>query len=839
MRRKRLWVAAFFLLVLVLALPLLLNLEMFRGPVHRALERELGRPVEMASLTARLLPRPSVVAERVMVHDDPAFGPEPFLYAERVDCRLPTRVFWTWRLECSEIFFSHPTINLVRAPTGAWNVAGLLVAGRASPVVHLPPVSATEGRVNVKFGASKQVYALTDVRLRLEPRVQGRWQINLEATPMRVDRRLGETGTLHLQGEAGPAREFSSVPFFLDAAVDGGSLAQWWTLFRGTELPVTATTSWQLRFEGTPADWTVRGTLNLAELRRWDLLASPRSPRWQMDVVLRRLADEDLLIVEEAVVRARQTEVQLAGRIQQPFGQRRWELEVSSARLSLDELVAQLAGLKAGFAPALRCEGDAQATLQIAGPVSTWKGTLAAPAGAAVRVPGLSQPVQLSDLRLRYESGRLSLEPLTLRFAPDSALAVSGELKLDDPQLPYRLRWKSAQVQLEPLWRTAEALGWNLFRQARWEGRAQLDLEWRGRLRGAAPPPWPESGWQGSLEVRDARFRPPEFNHSLEIPLLRFTWKGAAAEAQPLVVRLGENNLTASAQRRKPGEAWNFTLAGARLRLSDVNDLVNPAQRGFFERLTRSDSRPPPDWSRGMAVGKLHIGELAAGPLRLAGVEADADWQAGLLSLQHLRFRAYAGRFDGDLRSDFRVSPPHYRLAGNIRQMEVAELLTDSTSLGNLFAGLVSAEMALESSGATPRDLRRNLNGRIVGGINHGTLTRFNVLAALAQAGGQSPGPSASGDVTPMQSLAGEFRVGEEKVELTSAQMIVEGAALELSGSVGFDGRLDLSLSGAPLRLAGREPAPVAAKIFPGTYRVTGSLARPEFQLSESPRSSP
>ena len=839
MRRKRLWVAAFLLLLLVLALPLLLNLEMFRGPVHRALERELGRPVEIASLTARLLPRPSVVAEGVLVHDEPVFGYEPFLYAERVDCRLPGRVFWTWRLECSEIFFFRPTINLVRAPTGAWNVAALLVAGKASPVVQLPPVSATEGRINVKFGASKQVYALSDVRLRLEPRAQGRWQINLEATPMRVDRRLGETGTLRLQGEAGPAREFSSVPFFLDAAVDDGSLAQWWTLFSGAELPVTASTSWQLRFEGTPADWTVRGTLSLANLRRWDLLATPRSPRWQMEVKLRRLAREDLLIVEEAVVRARQTEVQLAGRVQQPFGQRRWELEVSSARLALDELAAQLAGLKADFASGLRCEGDAQATLQIAGPAATWKGTLAAPAGAAVRVPGVPQPVLLSDLRLRYDRGRLSLDPLTLRFAPDGALAMSGELRLDDPQLPYRLRWKSSQVQLEPLWRTAEALGWNLVRQARWEGRAQFDLEWRGRLRGSAPGPWPESGWQGSLELREARFQPVEFNHSLEVPVLRLAWKGAAAEAQPLVLRLGENNFTLSGQRRRPDEAWNFSLAGARLRLADVNDLVNPAQRGFFERLARSDSRPQPDWSRGKAVGKLRIGEVSAGPLRLAGMEADADWQAGVLSLQHLRFRAYAGRFDGDLQSDFRVSPPRYRLAGNIRQMAVAELLADSTSLGKLFAGLVSAEMALESSGARSSELRRNLQGRVVGGINHGTITHVNVLTALAQAAGQDPGPNAPGGVTPMQSLAGEFRVGEEKIELTAAQMIVEGAALELSGRVGFDGRLDLSLSGAPLRLAGREPAPVAARVFPGNYRVTGSISRPEFQVSESPRSSP
>ncbi|HSC77686.1 MAG TPA: AsmA-like C-terminal region-containing protein, partial [Candidatus Acidoferrales bacterium] len=298
---------------------------------------------------------------------------------------------------------------------------------------------------------------------------------------------------------------------------------------------------------------------------------------------------------------------------------------------------------------------------------------------------------------------------------------------------------------------------------------------------------------------------------------------------------LGENNLSVAAQRRRPGEAWNFTLAGARLRLADVNDLVNPAQRGFFERLARSDARPAPDWGRGKAVGKIRLSQLAAGPFRLAGVEADADWKEGVLSLQRLRFRAYAGRFDGELRSDFIASPPHHRLAGNFRQMAVAELLADSTNLGNIFAGLVSAEVVLESRGARARDLRQNLQGRVVSGVNHGTLTRVNVLAELAQAAGHDPGASAADSVTPMQSLAGEFRVGEEKIETNGAQMIVEGASLELSGTVGFDGRLELSLRGSPLRLAGREPAPVASKVFPGTYRVTGSIGRPEFQLSAPP----
>ncbi|HXE74067.1 MAG TPA: AsmA family protein [Candidatus Xenobia bacterium] len=833
MRRKRLWVAVLLLLVLILSLPLLLNLEMFRGPVHAALERELGRKVELAALTGTLLPRPSIAAEGVVVHDDPAFGHEPFLYAERVDCRVPVRVFWTGRLECSELYFLRPTINLVRAPGGAWNVAALLVANQTSSVVEPPPVSATEGRLNVKFGFSKQVYILSDVRLRLEPRPQGRWQINLEATPTRVDRRLGETGRLRLQGEAGRATEFTAVPFFLDAGLEDGSLAQWWTLFRGEELPVTGSLGWQLRFEGTPAEWTTRGRLTVTNLRRWDLVASPRSPQWQVEVNLRRLTGADALLLEEAVVRGQQSEVRLAGRVERPFGERQWELEANSARLALDELAAQVASLKAEFSSSVRCAGEAQATLQIAGPVTAWKGIVAAPAGATVRLPGVDEPVQLSDLRLRLNRGRLTLEPLTLRFGRD-AVALNAELRLDAAARPYRLRWRSAQVELPPLVRAAEALGWNLFRRARWDGRAQFDLEWRGEMNGSAAS-WPESGWQGTFEARDARFQPPEFNHPLEIPALRLAWKGVSTDAQPVVMRLGENTLSVSAQRRAPDEPWSFTLTGARFRLADVNNLVNPAQRSFFERLTRGESRPPPEWSRGKATGKLRFDELAAGPFRLAAVEADAAWQAGLLSLQRLRFRAYAGRFDGSVQSDFRVSPPRHSLAGSIRQMAVGPLLADSTRLGDAFTGLVSAEVALESAGAAGSDLRRNLRGRVVGGINHGTLTRVDVLGELARAAGHDAGQNPQANITTMQSLAGEFQVGEEKVEMKDAQLIVDGAALQLTGTVGFDGRLDLNLRGAPLRLAGREPAPVAVKVFPGSYRVSGSLARPEFQLSETP----
>jgi len=836
MRRKRLWIALLLLLVLVLSLPLLMNLEVFRTPVHRALERQVGRRVEFAGLTARLLPRPGIVARRVLIHEEDGFGHEPLLYAEEMHCNLSGSLLWRGEVECAEIYFLRPSINLVRRSDGQWNVAQFLLAPKPPGTGSAPAVSVAEGRINFKFGADKQVVALSDARARMEPQPDGRWHVALTAQPVRVDRRLNETGELALSGELSPGAADSPPSFRFDAGLENGSVAQWWVLFAGTELPVRAQASLQAHFEGTLAEWRVRGTLVLENLRRWDLVAPSRSPRGEIVFRARRVARDDLLVIEEATVRTQKSELGLSGQVENLRTQPRWTFEANADRLALDELSALFSGLKANVAPGLRWEGEAQLALVATGPLTDWKGTLAVPAGALLRVPGISEPVQLAELRLRCERGQLTLDPLAVQFSPQRTLTLSGEARLDAPGLPYRLHWQSAQVELEPLWRTAEALGWELFESARWDGRARVDLEWRGQLLGEAPLRWPESGWQGAVQFAEASYHPPEFNIGLGIPTARLVWSGTALHVQPLELRLGENSLTGSMNRRDAEAPWEVNLTGARLRLADLNALVNPAQRGLFERLVRTETRPPANWSRGAAVAKLRVQEVTAGPFRLNAFEADGEWQAGALSFQRLRFRAYAGRFDGRFQADFRNSPPRYRLAGNVRQIAVAGLAGDATRLGNMYTGLASAEVALESAGTHPRELVRNLQGRVVGGINHGTITQVDLLAAMAAAAGIEGAPSSDG-TTAMQSLVGEFRVAEEQVELDAVQLIVDGAALELSGSVGFDGRLSLRVRGRPLLVAGREATPLIARLLTGVYRLGGTLAQPQVEVVEPPAS--
>ncbi|MBI2956719.1 MAG: AsmA family protein [Acidobacteria bacterium] len=826
MRRKRVWVAGLLLLALVFCLPLLLNLSAFRPRVHQALERRLGRPVELASLTARLLPRPGLVGRAVRVYDAEEFGAEPFLYADEVTCDLALATLWSGRLEFARLHFQRPTVNLVRLPDRDWNLGRWLAGAPESAAPPLPVVSGAQGRINFKLGPDKQVYALSEVAWRLEPAADG-WRVTLEAVPMRVDRRLTETGTVRVRGQLGRAADFSAVPFRLEATLEDGSLAQWWTFFGGETLPVHATARLAARFDGRPADWKSEGTLTLANLHRRDLVAPPRSPRWELEFAVRARREPDVVEFEKAVLRAGQSEVQLSGRLHEPFARRRWDVEVSAGRLALDELGAQLAALKADLSPQLRWEGAAQLAFQLPGRLAAAQGLLAAPAGVALRVPGLVQPVVLGELRLRWQRERLELLPLTLQFRPEHALALSGEMRLDSPRWPYRVRWQSRDVSLEPLWRTADALGWPLF-PARWEGRGELDLEWRGELLGDAP-----AEWRGHLSVRDARFHPAEFNEPLAVRQARLAWSGTQLEVRPLVVEWRDSALNATLLRRRSEAPWQVTLSAPQLRLADLNALLNPAQRSLFARLVRPETRRAPLWDGLEAVGEVKVGELRAGPFRLRGVEAQGELRGKGVELRRLRFHAYGGGFDGRLEARFESSPPRYHLSGNLRHMPLAPFLADTTRLSDFFTGLVSAELSLETAGTRPRELLRGLQGRVVGSVNHGSMTHVNLLAAMSAAAGLGAGKTATGTVTPLESLAGDFRVADEQVELNRARLITDGAALGLTGRVSFAGRLDLGLTGEPIRVAGREPDATTRRVLGASYRLTGTLSSPEVRLAE------
>src|SRR5207245_11079053 len=114
------------------------------------LERAFGRPVEVRSFDARILPSLQLYADGVTVGEDPAFGHEYFLRAEHLSAGLRWKGLLGGHFEFGTLSFSRPSLILVRTFAGRWNLEGWLPPAKNTstqglriygPPAPVPPVN--------------------------------------------------------------------------------------------------------------------------------------------------------------------------------------------------------------------------------------------------------------------------------------------------------------------------------------------------------------------------------------------------------------------------------------------------------------------------------------------------------------------------------------------------------------------------------------------------------------------------------------------------------------------------------------------------------------------------
>ena len=132
-RRRLVFVAAALLVLLALVFtPPLLNVSRLRRRIATSMSQSLGRPVHLDSVTLHLLPMPGFTLNNLVVSEDPAFGYEPVIRAQRVEATLRVSSLWRRHVEFSTIRFvevdgNHPSLNIVRNAQGRWNLQEILV----------------------------------------------------------------------------------------------------------------------------------------------------------------------------------------------------------------------------------------------------------------------------------------------------------------------------------------------------------------------------------------------------------------------------------------------------------------------------------------------------------------------------------------------------------------------------------------------------------------------------------------------------------------------------------------------------------------------------------------
>src|ERR1700753_1674098 len=93
-RRIILTAVAIFLVLLLVLTPPLINVNRLRRRIATSMSLSLGRPVHLDGVSLQALPIPGLVLQNLVVSEDPAFGSEPAIRANKVLLTLRPSSLW-------------------------------------------------------------------------------------------------------------------------------------------------------------------------------------------------------------------------------------------------------------------------------------------------------------------------------------------------------------------------------------------------------------------------------------------------------------------------------------------------------------------------------------------------------------------------------------------------------------------------------------------------------------------------------------------------------------------------------------------------------------------------
>src|SRR5215469_11247934 len=114
------------LIVILIAIPFLIDANTFRPKLESELTDALGRQVKVGNLSLSLLSG-AVTADNISIADDPQFSKSPFVQAKdlKVGVEMLPLIF-SRTLNVTEITLDQPQITLVKSENGdKWNFSSL------------------------------------------------------------------------------------------------------------------------------------------------------------------------------------------------------------------------------------------------------------------------------------------------------------------------------------------------------------------------------------------------------------------------------------------------------------------------------------------------------------------------------------------------------------------------------------------------------------------------------------------------------------------------------------------------------------------------------------------
>ncbi len=766
------WKPALGMVVLVIVLQAGVSLLARTHRVHAYLvahlERAFGREVEVVSFDARILPSPQLDANGVTVGEDPSFGHEYFLRAERLSAGLRWTGLLKGHFEFGTMSLNKPSLILVRNWQGRWNLEGWLPPARpealqsprsygppspAAPVNRLQKIDFDEGRINFKAGDDKLPFAFTSVSGSVEQISPGRWQLHLEAQPWRSGVSLQSAGTIKVLGDvAGTSTRLQPAEITLHWS--GASLADVFRLLRGQDyglrgvFALDAAAKSGTAKEYGPGDWKFSVHGRAGQIHRWNLTERADNPRLNVNVNGRWNVGAGSLDAEEIAVEGPRSN--LRGMFRLACG------NIPSMELRLDSLGIQASDLLAwyrAFHPGVD-EGVTVEQYFTGGMI--WRGWPFALESAALsssegilKAPGFAEPLRIGPVSGGRERGQLTMGPIRVALGGEPRDVTLSKRRRVAPEnagdlmFAHDLNTQAGSISIEGNILKAEDFlklsaalghqlnhGWELSGQA----AAVMKWEWTKPLDGQ---------WNGKIGFNKANLTVAGLNQPLKISEGELDWiDGHRAARVGKVEGFGGmwtgNIEETSRSDPENGQQWKFHLTVDKLDAADLDRWVGPRARpNWLQRLLPTllgGTAPSPPASelvrRVDAEGELKITKLTIEKLKLEQVVAKGSLHDLQLELREAQAEWAGGKVQAKINAKF-LPRPVYEIAAKLERVNLAQLPGGGHNAERL-GGVASGTLQLKTEGVGRDELLRKLAGRGEFHLNKVEFRGWDVNASVA-----------------------------------------------------------------------------------------------------------
>jgi AsmA family len=801
-RARKWWRLALSILALVIAAQVGASFLARAHGIHTYLiahlERAFGRTVEVRHFNIVLLPKLVMEADQVSIGEDPAFGDEYFLRAERLTAGLRWSGLLRGHFEFGTLSLSRPSLVLVHNEEGAWNLERWLPPAKSTlgagsrfygprpqqtPSNRLQKIDIDDGRINFKIGDEKLPFAFLGVSGSVEQVSPGRWRLQLEAQPWRSGVELQSPGTLMVRGDvAGTSARLQ--PAELHVHWGKVSLADLLRLLRGQDYGVRGIFS----LEGTaksgvpgraiiansePGEWTFSVQARAAQIHRWDLSERPDNPTANVNLeggwnTGMRSISVERLVLETARSNLRGS-AQFAANATPT-----WEVRLDSAGVQAADLLAWYRA----FDPNVSDEIVAEQYFTGAAVLRGWPLEIGEAAfsstGGEVHIPGLNASLRVGPLQGGRQRTSLNIAPVRITYvvpergesdAPQIASSTKRRVAVDNRSalsigLTHDFSKRTGSLSIDGRTETVE----DALRAMATLGRP-MNHGWdlTGSASGALNYQWDNAAatkaWSGHIDVNKGKLHVAGLNQPLQLSKGRLEWKEGLRIASVTDVEgfgaTWSGQVAEAAVADADGSAkWNFQLNANHLDAADLDRWMGPRARpGWLQRLLPSllgggTTNPAASelLQRVNAEGELSVDEFTLEDIKLGQLRASVALHDLHLDLRQAEARCAGGTLRAKLRAVF-LPRPLYEVTAELEGIDLRQLPTPG-NLTERFTGLVSGIVHLTTQGVGRDELLQHLAGKGDLKLRDIELRGWDVNASMADGApheGASRWPSGEG----------------------------------------------------------------------------------------------